>query len=116
MQSIFVVILKACTTIVNSPIPFVLRLLCVEISSLFYSGNCRLVSTRNRRLLKSFADKPIDFYKFSLYLLLLILVVSLHFVLFLRICLSAQERAHLMGITLMLNVDTLETSYICIDF
>ena len=69
-ESIFVIIVKASTLIIHSAV--------------------RVFTDKFRR--------PINrFFQVSLYFLLLILVVDLYFVLFMRLCLSAQECAHLMG-------------------
>ena len=69
-QSIFVIILKASTLIVRSAV-------------------------------RAFTDKfrqPINrFLKVAQYFLLLILIVDSYFALFMRLYLSAQESAHLMG-------------------
>ena len=54
-----------------------------------------------RSAVRTLTDKfrrPINrFFQVALYFLLLILTVDLYFVLFMRLCLNAQECAHLMG-------------------
>ena len=73
-QSIFVIILKASTSIV-----------------------CLAVRVNTEK----FCQPAIRFLKVSLFLLLLILIIDSYFALFVRLCLSARECAHLMGKTLL---------------
>ena len=40
LQSILLTILKESTSIVNSAIPFVLRIICIETSPSFYAVDC----------------------------------------------------------------------------
>ena len=70
LQSIFVIIVKAPTLIIPSAVQVFIDEFCWSI---------------NR------------FLQVVLYFLLLILTVDLYFMLFMRLCLSAQEYAHLMG-------------------
>ena len=79
-QSIFVIFLKASTSIVRSAV--------------------RVFSEKFRR--------PTNiFLQVVLYFLLLILIVDSYFVLFMRLCLSVQECAHLMG-KIMIGVGSSE--------
>ena len=82
-QSIFGIILKASTLIVRSAV--------------------RTFTDMFRRLINRFLQVV-------LYFLLLIFIVDSYFALFMRLCLSGQECAHMMG-KILLGVGTSETSY-----
>ena len=73
-QSIFVIILKASTSIVHSAV---------------------------RALTEKFRGQTNRFLLVALYLLLLILIVDSYFELLVRLCLTAQKCAHLMGEVLL---------------
>ena len=58
----------------------------------------RLIIRSAVRALTDKFRRPINrFFQVALYFLLLILTVDLYFVLFMRLCLNAQECAHLIG-------------------
>ena len=94
--SIFVIILKASTSIVRSVVSFVLRSLRVETSPAFYGVDCLIAFYIERSFTEKFRRPTNRFLQGALYLLLLILIVDSYFLLFIGLCLSAQKCARLI--------------------
>ena len=97
LQSILVIILKASTPIVKSAIPFVLRMVCMETSPSFYSVDHLNGFYMEWAFTEKFRRPTNRFLLAALNLLWLLLIVDLYFVLFMGLCLSAQECVHLIG-------------------
>ena len=97
LQSVFVIISKTLTSLVRSVIPFVLRSFRVETSPVYYCVACLIGFYMQQAFTEKFRRSSNRFLQVAQYLLLLILIVYLYFVLFMRLCLSAQKCAHLMG-------------------
>ena len=96
-QFIFVTILKTSTSIVQSTVPFVLRSLRVQTNPAFY-GVDRLIDFYMKQMFTEKFRRPINrFLEVVLYLLLLILIVDSYFISLIRLCLSVQKCAHVMG-------------------
>ena len=72
-----------------------------ENSAIYFCNCCKSVYFGNRSAVREFTDKfcrsTNRFFQVALYFLLLILTVDSYFVLFMRLCFSAQKCAHLMG-------------------
>ena len=76
-------------------------LICMRIQQSIFVIICKESTLIVRSAVRAFTDKfrrPINrFLQDSLYFLFLILIVDSYFALFMRLCLSGQECAHLMG-------------------
>ena len=87
-------------TIIYQLLQFYL-LICMRIQRCIFVITVKVSSLVIRSAVRAFTDKfrlSINrFFQVALYFLLLILTVDSYFVLFMRLCLSAQECAHLMG-------------------
>ena len=87
-------------TIIYQLLQFYL-LICMRIQRCIFVITVKVSSLVIRSAVRAFTDKfrlSINrFFQVALYFLLLILTVDPYLILFLRLCLSAQECAHLMG-------------------
>ena len=87
-------------TIIYQLLQFYL-LICMRIQRFIFVITVKASTLVICSAVRAFTDtfrRPINkFFQVSLYFLLLILTVDLYFVLFIRLCLSVQECAHLMG-------------------
>ena len=87
-------------TIIYQLLQFYL-LICMRIQRCIFVITVKVSSLVVRWAVRAFTDKfrrSINrFFQVALYFLLLILTVDPYLILFLRLCLSAQECAHLMG-------------------
>ena len=76
-------------------------LICMRIQQSIFVIILKLSTLKVRSAVRTFTDnfrRPINrFLKVTLDFLLLILITDSYFALFMRLCLSAQECAHLMG-------------------
>ena len=75
-------------------------LICTRIQQSIFAGILKAYASTFRSTVRMFTEKfrrPNNkFLQVSLYFLLLLLIVDSYFTLFMRLCLSAQECAHLM--------------------
>ena len=76
-------------------------LICMRIQRFIFvitvKASTFVIRSAVRALTDKFRRSINRFFQVALYFLLLILTVDSYFILFLRLCLSAQECAHLMG-------------------